>query len=159
MHVGSGHRSSSKAVVDFNSFSLNSFLYKLSFVALLNSLALRWWGVRKKRKIKIVFKFKMNFKTKWLKSDREILNNPRAWLKNGKKDSYLFIIVYVSQNWCGRNKGKTYFVHFIMIIFVVYMSYKTSNVGITSNDIIAGNGRVLKLYLFIVWLYLFKKYI
>ena len=28
---------------------------------------------------------------------------------------------------------------------------------ITSNDIIAGNGRVLKFYLFIVWLYLFKK--
>ena len=29
----------------------------------------------------------------------------------------------------------------------------------TSNDIIAGNGRDLKLYLFIVWLYLLKKYI
>ena len=27
----------------------------------------------------------------------------------------------------------------------------------TSNDIIAGNGRVLKFYLFIVWLYLFNK--
>ena len=27
----------------------------------------------------------------------------------------------------------------------------------TSNDIIAGNGRVLKVYMFIVWLYLFKK--
>ena len=27
----------------------------------------------------------------------------------------------------------------------------------TSNDIIAGNGRVLNFYLFIVWLYLFKK--
>ena len=27
----------------------------------------------------------------------------------------------------------------------------------TSNDIIAGNGRVLKFDLFIVWLYLFKK--
>ena len=29
----------------------------------------------------------------------------------------------------------------------------------TSNDIIAGNGRVLKFYFFIVWFYLFKKYI
>ena len=28
---------------------------------------------------------------------------------------------------------------------------------VTSNDIIAGNDRVLKFYLFIVWLYLFKK--
>ena len=27
----------------------------------------------------------------------------------------------------------------------------------TSNDIIAGNGRILKDYMFIVWLYLFKK--
>ena len=26
----------------------------------------------------------------------------------------------------------------------------------TSNDIIVGNGRVLKFYLFILWLYLFK---
>ena len=30
---------------------------------------------------------------------------------------------------------------------------------VTSNDIIAGNGRVLEFYLFIVRLYLFKKYI
>ena len=29
----------------------------------------------------------------------------------------------------------------------------------TSNDIIAGNGRVLKAYKFIVWLYLLKKYL
>ena len=28
----------------------------------------------------------------------------------------------------------------------------------TSNDIIAGNGRVLKGNVFIVWLYVFKKY-
>ena len=30
---------------------------------------------------------------------------------------------------------------------------------ITSNDIIAGNGRVLKFYLFIVWLYFLIKYL
>ena len=30
---------------------------------------------------------------------------------------------------------------------------------LTSNYIIAGNGRVPKYYLFILWLYLFKKYI
>ena len=29
----------------------------------------------------------------------------------------------------------------------------------TSNDIVAGNGRVLKLNLFIVWLYLLKKHL
>ena len=29
--------------------------------------------------------------------------------------------------------------------------------GVRSNDIIAGNGRVLKAYKFIVWLYLFEK--
>ena len=28
----------------------------------------------------------------------------------------------------------------------------------TSNDIIAGNGRIIKVYMFIMWLYLFKKY-
>ena len=32
-----------------------------------------------------------------------------------------------------------------------------NNTGKTSNDIIAGNGRVLKFHLFIVWLYLFRK--
>ena len=30
---------------------------------------------------------------------------------------------------------------------------------INKNYIIAGNGRVLKAYMFILWLYLFKKYI
>ena len=29
---------------------------------------------------------------------------------------------------------------------------------ITSNDKILGNGRVLKAYMFIMWLYLYKKY-
>ena len=29
----------------------------------------------------------------------------------------------------------------------------------TSNDIIAGNGRVPKVYMFFMWLYMFKKYI
>ena len=32
-----------------------------------------------------------------------------------------------------------------------------NKVEITSNDIIAGNGRALKVYMFTVWLYLFKK--
>ena len=38
------------------------------------------------------------------------------------------------------------------------LSEKILKFEITSNDIIAGNGRVLKLYLFSVWLYLFKQY-
>ena len=31
--------------------------------------------------------------------------------------------------------------------------------SLTSNDIVAENGRVPKAYMFIVWIYLFKKYI